>query len=197
MKPLVIDGCVTQGDWSSWAVTSPDGLYRYALGRNWDPDPGTGLWSGLWGSSRPTLVATLLNPSKARHDVDDPTLRKLVHFAKQEGCGGLFLRNLAAWSSSDPAELATVADPFGPHNDTVLRICPDFATHLVAWGAISSPRIRKRLVHSIATIKTVPMRWLLCLGVTKSGEPKHPLYLPNATRMVSWATALEQQAKGV
>lgn len=177
MRPITLDGLVTVGDWRSWALLSPDGLYRYALGRSWDAE--------LWDGERPILDAFLINPSKADHRVDDPTVRKLIHFGKQEGCGGLLLRNLGAWRATDPRELARVSDPVGPRNLEVLALQPSgLALSLAAWGGFPSVGVRRRLVGSMGAVKV--RTTLHVLAFANSGEPRHPLYLPNATRAVRW-----------
>jgi hypothetical protein len=117
-------------------------------------------------------------------------LLKLVHFAKQEGCGGLLLRNVAAYSATDPRELGKVADPIGPRNEEVLML-DAFGPRVAAWGNFVSERVRRRLLPSIGIVKIHP--GLLVFGVNGTGEPKHPLYLKNATRLASWADLTERK----
>ncbi len=191
MQPIELDGLVTRGTREAWALTSPCGLYRYALGRAWDSAP-----TEEWGPIRPVFDVFGLNPSKARHDVDDPTMRKLVHFAQQEGCGALLLRNVFAYSTTFPKELRLAADPVGARNEEVLAIDPFFAVRVAAWGNIPTKRLAKRAIGAISTIK---MRTTLhVFGFNKPpkrspgyfhGAPKHPLYLANATRVVLWRDA--------
>ena len=70
----------------SGALFSDDSRkYRYALWRIWD-------------SSLDTLLFIGLNPSTAAHVQDDPTIRRLVGFAKAWGFGGLYAGNLSALS---------------------------------------------------------------------------------------------------
>ena len=59
---------------TSSATISKDGLYRYSLERVWDP-------------SKPTALFICLNPSTADAEIDDPTVRKMVGFAKRFGYG--------------------------------------------------------------------------------------------------------------
>lgn len=173
MKPIEIDGLVTQGDESAWAMTSEDNAYRYALGRCWD-------------ASLPVFDVTMINPSTARHDVPDPTMAKVVHYAKQEGCGGLLIRNLAAFSSSDKRCLLPVErDIVGPRNLEVLAIRPAWSTlRVAAWGEFPTQRVRRRLLNPMAVIKADRLH---VFGLNLSGEPKHPLYLKNATRVQLWS----------
>lgn len=187
MKPLQLEGLETDGDWTSWAVTSPCRRYRYALGRNWDPEPGGGLFDVV----RPLLSIVMMNPSVADHRVDDPTIRKVIHFAKQEGCGGLLVRNLAAWRATDPAALGRVDDPIGPRNVEVLMLTPPplLLLRVAAWGGFKSVRIRRRLLEPMGAAMSYATTHVL--GLTDSGEPRHPLYLKNETRAVRWSDARE------
>lgn len=184
MKPLELPGLLTLGTREAWALTSEDDVYRYVLGRCWDPAP-----VDDWDPVRPIFCATLLNPSKARHDVDDPTVRKLIHFAKQEGCGALLLRNLAAFCATDPDELRrNDIDIVGPMNAKVLSMSSIFTLRVAAWGNFPGEKVRRRLVGSMGLAKRSP--GLHVFGLNKSGEPVHPLYLPNATRAQQWAGLL-------
>jgi hypothetical protein len=148
----------------SGAVFSECRAYRYALWRVWDEDGAT-------------LNIIGLNPSKADEVVDDPTIRRCIDFGKRWGYGGLVMTNLFALRSTDPRGLATVEDAVGPRNDEELRV-QAFEAGLVvaAWGA-----------HPLAVARAEAVRPLIeryhvgCLGTTRSGAPKHPLYLPKTT----------------
>ena len=167
------------GSYAAWDLRSEDDVYRYAIGRAWDPEP-----VDRWDAVRPVFSVTAINPSKARFDINDPTLLKLVHYAKQEGCGALLLRNLAAYSATDPDELTTADDPCGPRNDEVLALDPQFAVRVAAWGNFPNKRVRERLKRSMGIVKMCSV--LHVFGVNKTGEPKHPLYLKNETRVRRW-----------
>jgi hypothetical protein len=77
--------------------------------------------------------------------------------------------------------LSTVADPVGPDNDGHLL---DAARHsdglIVAWGSLGHLHERDRVVCELLTTLGVPL-W--CLGRTKEGHPRHPLYLPHTTTL--------------
>ena len=82
------------------AQFSPCGRYRWWLQRCWDPQ-------------RPPLLFIGLNPSRADAQRDDPTLRRLLGFARAWGYGGLEVLNLFARISASPAALRRCADPVG------------------------------------------------------------------------------------
>lgn len=167
MKPLVLDDLVTAGTHERWALLSPDGLYRYALGVSWD-------------DALPVFDVTMLNPSKADHERPDPTFTRVLHFAKQEGCGGVLIRNLAARRETNQKRLWECTDPVGPRNLEVLAISVPGSVRVAAWGVLDE-RKRLRLGRSLYAQRPYCTR---ALRVTPAGHPWHPLYLPSATRLV-------------
>ena len=136
--------------------------YRYTLSRTWD-------------SKLPKIMFVGLNPSTADAEVDDPTVRRCVRFARDWGFGGLVLTNLFAFRSTDPKRLKAVADPVGPKNDLAIRkACESVDCVVVAWGVHGTLSDRDREVLAMLESPN-------CLGVTNSGAPRHPLYLAACT----------------
>jgi hypothetical protein len=150
------------------AEVSPDGRYRYALRRTWAPGP-----QMLW---------VLANPSSADASSDDPTLRRCVRFARDHGCGGLAVVNLWAWRATDPRTLTTVADPVGPDNDRwITRLGRQVDGPVVlGWGVQASPA---RVASVLGLLGGRPKH---CLGHTRAGHPRHPLYVRAETRLSRW-----------
>ena len=139
------------------AVLSDCGRYRYRLDRRW----GNG----------PTMGFVMLNPSTADAEVDDPTIRRCIGFAKREGCGSLQVVNLFAFRATDPEELYAADDPVGPGNDNHVRYVLNRARIAVAaWGA-------HRLARDPGDALAKGWRRMVCLGKTKAGAPRHPLYV--------------------
>jgi hypothetical protein len=150
------------------ATFSEDRVYRYRLTRRWS-----------YGGQ--TLNVIGLNPSTADEKVDDPTIRRCIRFAKDWGYIGLTMTNLCAFRATKPIDLWQAADPSGPDNDGWLRQEALAAGMvLVAWGAnIMAHDAGRRAVREI--LHDIPLR---CLGLTQSGAPRHPLYVPKATRPI-------------
>lgn len=165
----------TQSD----ANISPCGNYRYWLERK-------------WGRSAP-LVFVMLNPSTADASEDDPTIRRCIGFAKRERAGGIVVVNLFALRATDPKELDTADDPIGPGNtraigEALLMAATTTGFLVCAWGANKNApdeaeRLRRRAKDFLVE--------LVCLGQTKSGAPKHPLYIKADQPLVA-LTAQEQ-----
>lgn len=161
------------------AVFSPCLTWRYRLSRCWDDVP--------FGSYPLTVV--MLNPSTADETQDDPTIRRVRAFAKAWGHAGIDVLNLFALRSTDPFALSTAADPVGPENDATLRTALAAAKHvdapvLAAWGVHGGFRGRAfKVTHMVDGV-----RWI-CLGTTKEGAPRHPLYVPAKQKPVAFGGA--------
>lgn len=79
----------------------------------------------------------------------------------------------------------SVPDPRGPHNDHFLETLGMGADRLVmAWGALS-PQARRLFSQSIGLLRAT-CRGMLCLGKTRSGDPRHPSRLPYAVGFEPW-----------
>lgn len=155
------------------AVLSECGRYRYRLGRTWD------------AAVRP-LVFVMLNPSTADAEVDDPTITRCVGFARSAGAGGIDVVNLFAFRATDPADMAAAADPVGPDNDRHVRKAAEqgFRT-VVAWGAGVPKRYADRVAAVLAVLRNVGLP-VWCLGATKDGHPRHPLFVRGDVTLVPY-----------
>lgn len=159
------------------ARLSEDGKYRYKLWRQW--------------GKRPLLGFVMLNPSTADELEDDPTIRRCIGFAKREGFGGIYVGNLFAWRATDPAELSQVNDPYGPDNfKTLYRMSALLPKIVFAWGAhplASKAWYRQKMAFAPGLN---PQAALYCLGTTKNGNPRHPLYLAASTKLEAYCSPL-------
>lgn len=152
------------------ASISPCGRYRYGLTRQW--------------SDLPLMGFIMLNPSTANADVDDPTIRRCMGFARREGCGGISVVNLFPLRATKPEDLWATRyhKRFGPRSDEELRrhVRMVAGPLVAAWGA-DGDRLGGDAVEAIR--KRYGSQ-LLCLGVTSKGAPRHPLYLRNDAPLV-------------
>jgi hypothetical protein len=146
----------------TYADISPCGKYRYLLERDWDNQYGNGA------------MFIMLNPSTADGEVDDPTIRRCVGFAKSWGYSSLSVVNLFAYRATDPKDLFKAADVHGPRNQEVIYDTSRRARIIIcAWGAHGAWGEQDETVRG-----WLHNRELYALGFTKHGHPKHPLYLP-------------------
>jgi hypothetical protein len=125
----------------------------------------------------------MLNPSTADATLDDPTIRRCRNFAESWDCAGIAVANLYALRATNPKILWTHTDPIGPDNDMYLQsLSGEYEDVVFAWGSNARPE-RVAAVDSIFRRRS---RKIWCLGVTKSGMPKHPIYVRADTPLVEW-----------
>lgn len=147
------------------ASFSECGRYRYLLTRSWDPGAGD-------------IHFICLNPSTATASTNDPTVRRLIDFAYRWGFGSMQLTNLFGLRSTDPSYLYSGIYPVGDRNDEFISRAYEFCDMTVlAWGNHGRYRSRSKEVRQICPAA-------FCLGKTKEGEPKHPLYLRKDTERI-------------
>ncbi len=150
------------------ACISECGLYRYWLSR-------------MWGDGLPYITWIMLNPSKADATKDDPTIRKIVAFSKKWGYGGIYVANLFAFRATDPKKMKLADDPIGSENNRHIVDVSSNRMVVAAWGTNGTYKGRDREVIDIIYIHCYKLK---CLGITKAGHPKHPLYVPNNTELI-------------
>lgn len=149
----------------SSAVLSDCELYRYRLTRR-------------WGTSKLIAAFVMLNPSTADAQADDPTIRRCMGFARSWGYDGIEVVNLFALRSPDPEDLRdnmeAGIDPVGPDNDRHLdEVAGRSAKLIAAWGAHPFAKDRVRAFLALKGVGSI----VECLGTTKDGSPRHPLYV--------------------
>ncbi len=159
-----------------------DGEYRYWLERDW--------WDERHADDQvdlATLAFVMLNPSTADGLVDDPTIRRCIRFARREGAHHLNVMNLYALRATNPAGLAMHPDPVGIGNDELLRSVAEYRglfKTVVAWGA--HPMATAERVRLLTGAADAAGTTLWCLGTTKSGAPRHPLYVKADQPLIPW-----------
>lgn len=151
------------------ALFSKCGTYRYVLTR-------TIAQNIRW--VKPALFI-MLNPSTADEVNNDPTIRRCISFAKREGCTSLTVVNLFALRATDPKDLAKHTDPIGEENNKIIKdmIQAHYMGIVVAaWGSHSMAHERAKEVLKFGSFR--------CLGKTKNGSPRHPLYVKSDQPLV-------------
>ena len=156
------------------AVFDASGRYRYSLWR-------------AWSAYHPRIVFVLLNPSTADEHRNDPTIRRCIGFARAWKFGSVEVVNLFAYRATDARELFKIDDPVGVENDLFLKQAVErCSTVVVGWGSRGTLLGRDRKVLSLLANK----KDVLCLGITKDGQPRHPLYVKGDTVLVPFCTQL-------
>ena len=171
----------------SWIYrTSDDNKYRYALGEIKDtPDR--------------LLFCIGINPSKATPEKLDPTANRIDKIAKANGYDSWIILNISAQIATDPNEM-NEADgentTFQRENIEIINAlfnkygnCSDI---LFAYGDLigKRPYLEKYLCEIINVIKTSKYGGnCYCLGKTKAGNARHPLYQKASTPLVPYSLA--------
>ncbi len=159
----------------SSATFNADRSRRYRLTRVWDV-------------SRPALTWLMLNPSRADAVRNDQTIRRVVGFSRHHGFGGCRIVNLFSWIEPDSSKLAAKLRHRATNWDDTVNQAYVQATleeteaAVAAWGNVAGPFLDR---HWIATMAGPAGGWL-SLGQTASCQPRHPLRLPSATRLMPW-----------
>jgi hypothetical protein len=152
----------------SCASISEDGVYRWELRRRWATDGEVLLW-------------VMLNPSTADGKRDDPTIRRCVDFSRRWGFAGLIIANLFSLRAKHPSEIGRHASPVGEKTDETLRAASiEAQVTVAAWGAYAAAQKRSSVVVNLLESE------LVCLGQTRTGAPRHPLYVRKDTTLGLW-----------
>lgn len=157
------------------AGIDPTGTYRWWLTRRWGE-------SGAWCNF------LMLNPSTADGSGDDPTIRRVIRFARDWGFVGVVVTNLFAYRATDPDRLRTAPDPVGRFGDQAISNAAELSAYTVcAWGSNPKAADRAKVVLGMLREQNTDVR---ALRVARSGAPWHPLYLPAATTPVAYTEGL-------
>jgi len=153
----------------SGATFDKSGRYRYKLWRQWD-------------QAHPRITFVMLNPSAADAVHNDQTISTCIRLSRRLNFGGIEVVNLFAYCTSDPRRLKQAANPVGKQNDQYIMESAQ-ATNmiLIAWGNHGELNHRHLEVLDLLLPLAIPT---YCLGLTKRGQPRHPLYLPGDTPML-------------
>lgn len=163
------------------AEISECGRYRYSLIRRWGEADG------------PHALFIMLNPSTADAEQDDPTIRRCIGFAKAWGMHGLCVVNLFAHRATNPKDLeASTGDVVGPGNDRWIVASAQAATFsggpvVVAWGASLPGDLGRPVAFGVVRMLRHHGIEMQCLGRTKLGYPRHPLYVKGDTELEPFA----------
>jgi hypothetical protein len=156
------------------AIFDVNDRYRYSLWRE-------------WSAYHQRIAFVLLNPSTADELKNDPTIRRCMGFAQAWNFGSLEVVNLFAYRATDYRELFKAIDPVGAENNRFLMQAVErCSTVVLAWGTRGPFLNRDRQVMSLLAGRN----GLYCLGITKDGQPRHPLYVKGDTNLEPFSTTI-------
>jgi hypothetical protein len=151
------------------AEFSPDCLYRHRLDRWWGPGPRVGWF--------------MLNPSDAGAEFDDNTVTKCIGFTARWGFQGLTVINPFDLVLTDSRQLPKADRPCSDRNAQVIdAVADDVELLIVACGCEAVFRqFVKRGLDPMKHVRRIrrnhPILPIECLGLSKTGHPRHPLML--------------------
>lgn len=157
------------------AIISPCGIYRYRLERKIQ---NSGPVFGFFGVNGSTATAT----------EDDHTIRKWKGFTRVYGGSRFIVGNAFAFRATDVGMLADASDPVGPENLVHLaQIIHDVDVLVPCWGSrYKLPSQLRSHLDDLLNLLISSGKPVKTFGLTKSGDPKHPLTLGYATPLIPW-----------
>ncbi len=128
------------------------------------------------------MLSIGMNPSTARADVDDPTIRRDIELAKREGFQRLIKVNVMDLRATSPKRLL-VETPCSDKNRPNIRRWAEGAGMIIICHGRLHKKLRRYGDAVAADLR--PYR-LWCLGKNDDGSPRHPLYLKADTELVPY-----------
>lgn len=151
---------------SSGALFSDDKKYRWVLWRAWD-------------FKKPKIMFIGLNPSTANEKKSDPTITRVINFAKSWGYGGVYMLNLFPYVTSKPELLEECSIEKIKHNDMVIKEYAAKSEKIIfAWGGFQVMGRDAQLWKMFPKAE--------CLLMNDDGTPMHPLYVPGKTKPIPY-----------
>lgn len=135
--------------------------YRFALWRIWD-------------KSLPLVMFIGLNPSTANETEADPTIKRVIQIARNNGFGGMYMMNCFPLVSTDPSKLMSFHNGLSSqhyNNTWLVEMSLKCSEIVFAWGNF---KVVRQLGRDQELIELFPNA--KALHINKNGSPKHPLY---------------------
>lgn len=157
------------------AILSSCGKYRYRLDRAVRPDGKVFAYFGV-------------NCSTADADIDDHTVRKWIGFTQRNGGSRFIVGNPFAFRSTDVKNLQHCSDPIGPDNDRYIgEIIKEADVLVPCWGSRFKVPKELRICFDLLLDRLIRSgKPVMTFGLTKHGDPKHPLMLGYSTELIPW-----------
>jgi hypothetical protein len=157
------------------AAFSPDRRYRTLLTRTWN-------------ERLPRLAGIFLNPSTADADIDDMTMTIFAERARRMGCGGTIVGNLFTFRATHPPDMMAAENPIGIDGDTAIIQIAEMQPKMLIAGWGDGGLYLHRAAHVAKMLDDAGVT-VYCLGMTKAGQPRHPLRIPYSFQPVVWRMA--------
>lgn len=138
---------------------------------------------GMVDEYRGTAAWLMCNPSRASHEIDDPTALRVVHHSLRNGCARSLVGNVWCLRTPYPAELfgaLAMANGYpremdAANLDALAMIGAQADVLVVAFGAAPGRSYRPAVERALDAFRMGSDKPLMCLGTTADGWPLHPL----------------------
>lgn len=155
----------------------PNSEYRLWLSRVWRLDAADAfdvpfaLWIGM-------------NPSTAGPRVDDRTVRREIEFTRKLGLQSYIKVNICDYRATQPQKLlgSGVSPRSADNLSTIISLAERAARVVLAFGLLPKP-LRFMADETVLALTSRGIG-LSCVGFTKDGLPRHPLYVPASSAIV-------------
>lgn len=159
------------------AIISDCGLYRYRLDR-------------AVNMTGPVYAFFGINPSTADASLDDATVRKWIGFTKALGGSRFIVGNVWPYRATDVKRLAAATRwlHIGRENQRhILAMCDEADVLVPCWGDRGKvPKSMHSEIDDLMSLLTGARKPVMHFGLTKGGDPKHPLMLGYSTALTPW-----------
>jgi hypothetical protein len=161
------------------AVFSLDKIHRYLLTIDWS------TYASPAHEGKPLMVLAM-NPSTADAFQNDPTVRRMIGFAKAWGHSGLIVSNVMSYRSTDPKALPkSLEEAVGPMNGRWIESYASCAGMvLAAYGALKGMHAEAAKIaegHVLLVDKPI-------YRLSSKPYPRHPLYARGSDTPELWRT---------
>ena len=143
-------------------------------------------------SGKKTVIFIGLNPSKANSSYNDRTLVRIINFCSRWNYKNVYIINLFGLISKSPFQLSKSKDPIGQNNNLITLKSLNFWRENIdcdlwlGWGDNGQLNGRDRevlkLIKNLSASQSNENNYpkpILSLGISRKGNPRHPLYMPN------------------
>lgn len=141
-------------------------------------------YSLTWAAEKPHLLWVMLNPGTGESEGRRrSTFERCKKWSISMGFGGLIFGNVFSLRSKSAVDLLKLPQPSDALNNEALALLSKLASEtIVAWGNHGAKSDRP---SSLRTLLSSPK----CFGCTKTGQPRHPLYVRGDAPLVDWRSA--------
>ncbi len=129
------------------------------------------------------LICIGINPSTARPDALDPTLKSVQRIALNNGYDSFLMMNVYAQRATCPGDMEpTLNEKLHEQNCRAFRYVLSLSSVPSVWAAWGNlidtrPYLSGCVGDFISIAESFHTRWYCCGPISRRGHPHHPLYL--------------------